>query len=49
MFEIIKNVLACLGLWFLTSVIFGCVFVGLSLQHRRNLAKPKKDSPGDPK
>lgn len=49
MFEIIKNILAYLGLWFLASVIFGCVFVGLSLQHRRNLAKPDKDSTGNPK
>jgi hypothetical protein len=49
MFEIIKNILACLGIWFLASVIFGCIFVGLSLQHRRNLAKPKEDSTRFPK
>jgi hypothetical protein len=49
MFEIIKNILACLGLWFLTSIVLGCIFVGLSLQHRRNLAKLDKDSTGNPK
>ncbi|MFZ0616501.1 MAG: hypothetical protein WAN16_08635 [Chthoniobacterales bacterium] len=49
MSEILKNILACLGLWFLTSVVFGCLFVGLSFQHRRNLRKPDKDSTAIPK
>ncbi len=49
MFEILKNILACLGLWFLTSVVFGCLFVGLSFQHRRNLRMPKEDSTRFPK
>lgn len=49
MFEILKNILACLGLWFLTSVVLVCLFVGLSFQHRRNLRKPKEDSTRFPK
>ena len=49
MFEILKNILACLGLWFLTSVVLGCLFVGLAFQYRRNLRKPKEDSTRFPK
>lgn len=48
MVEILKNILACLGLWFLTSVVLGCLFAGLSFQHRRNLRKPNGDSTGIP-
>jgi hypothetical protein len=49
MFATIKNILACVGLWFLAAIILGCLFVGLAFQHRRNLGKPDKGSTGIPK
>jgi hypothetical protein len=43
MFEILKNILACLGLWFLTSVIFAFLFMVRTSRPRPNGLRPAID------
>jgi hypothetical protein len=43
MFEILKNILACLGIWFLTSVVFAFLFMVRTSRPRLNVLRPAID------